>query len=128
MSRQFVAILAILVCGLVPDGLFGDRPSRLFDSLKSDLLNRIDLDRIEHRYYEQLLDSSRRLDDLADVPGLRIGRRHGGTWSVPVDNAPLVMRVDDLREVVLKQDDATVRRGVRWLTNSCGPARSVLHD
>jgi hypothetical protein len=120
MSRQLIATLVILACGLVPDRLSGDGPSRLRASLKSNLLNRVDLERIEHGYYEQLLDTSRRLDLLADGPGLRTGRRHGGTWSVPFDDAPLVMRVDDLREVVLKRDQATLRRGVRWRTNSLG--------
>ena len=110
----------ILACGLVPDRLSGDGPSRLRDSLKSNLFNRVDLERIERGYYEQLLDAGRRLDDLADVPGLRIRRRPGGTWSIPVDDAPLVMRVDDLREVVLKPDDATVQRGVQWRTNAQG--------
>ena len=44
----------------------------LRDSLKSNLLNRVDLERIERGYYEQLLDPGRRLDDLADVPDLRL--------------------------------------------------------
>jgi hypothetical protein len=120
MSRQLVATLAILVCGLVPDRLSGDGPSRLRDSLKSHLLNRGDLERIERGYYEQLIDAGRRLDDLADVPGPRTGRRHGGTWLVPVDDAPLVTRVDDLREVVLKPAHAALRRGVHWRTNPQG--------
>jgi hypothetical protein len=120
MSRQLIATVAILAFGLVPDRLSGDGPARLRDSLKSHLLNRGDLERIERGYYEQLIDTSRRLDDLADVPGPRIGRRHGGTWLEPVDDAPLVMRVDDLREVVLQRDHATMRRGVHWRTNAQG--------
>ena len=68
----------------------------------------------------KLLDPSRRLDDLADVPDLRLRGRPGGTWSVPFDDAPLVMRVDDMREVVLKADDDAFRRACYWHTNSLG--------
>jgi hypothetical protein len=120
MSRQLIVTLAILACGLVPDRLSGDRPSRLRGSLKSNLLNRVDLERIERGYYEQLIVPSRRLDDLADVPGLRLRGSRTGTWSVPLDDAPLVMRVEDLREVILKPDDATFKKGVHWQTNSQG--------
>ena len=102
MTRHVLVMIVILACGLVPDRLAGDGPSRLRDSFKSNLFNRADLERIERGYYEQLLDQGRRLDDLADVPGLRIRRRSGSTWSIPVDQSPLVMRVDDLREVVLE--------------------------
>ena len=54
MSRQLIVTLVILACGLVPARLSGDRPSRLRDSLKSNLLNRVDLERIERGYYEQV--------------------------------------------------------------------------
>ncbi|MFI5457836.1 MAG: SGNH/GDSL hydrolase family protein [Isosphaerales bacterium] len=120
MTRHSLATIVILACGLVPDRLSGDGPSRLCDILKSNLFNRVDLERIERGYYEQLLDAGRRLNDLADVPGLRIRRRSGSTWSIPVDDAPLVVRVDDLREVVLKRDDATERWGLHWRTNAQG--------
>ena len=72
MSRQLIATLMILACGLVPARLSGDGPSQLLDSLKSNMLNRIDLERIEQGYYDKMLDPSRRLDDLADLPNLRI--------------------------------------------------------
>jgi hypothetical protein len=120
MNRQLTVTLAILACGLVPDRLSGVGASRLRASLKSSLLNRGDLERLERGYYQQLLDPIRRLDDLADVPGLRLRGSPGSTWSVPFDDAPLVMRVDDLREVVLKRDDDTTRKGVHWHTNSQG--------
>jgi hypothetical protein len=120
MSRQLLATIVILACGLIPDRLSGEGPSRVRNLLKSNLFNRADLERIERGYYERLLDAGRRLDDLADVPGLRIRRRSGSTWSIPVDDAPLVVRVDDLREVVLKRDDATVRWGLQWRTNAQG--------
>jgi hypothetical protein len=120
MSRQLIATLVILACGLLPARLGGDGPSRLLDNLKSNMLNRIDLERIEQGYYDKLLETSRRLDDLADLPDLRIARRQGRTWSVPFDDAPLVMRVDDMREVVLRANDADIRQGVLWHTNSLG--------
>jgi hypothetical protein len=120
MSRQLTVTLVILACGLVPDRLSGQGASRLRASLKSSLFNRIDVERIERGYYQQLLDPCRRLDDLADVPGLRLRGSRGSTWSVPFDDAPLVMRVDDLREVALKPNDDTTRNGVHWHTNSQG--------
>jgi hypothetical protein len=112
--------LVILACGLVPDRLAGGGASRLRASLQSTLLNRVDLERVEQGYYQQLLDPSRRLDDLGDVRGLRLRGGPGSSWSVPFDDAPLVMRVDDMREVVLKRDDQTTRRGVHWQTNAQG--------
>ena len=70
MSRLLLVTLVILVFGLMPDQLSGHGPSRLRASLMSNLFNRSDLERIERGYYEQLIDACRRLDDLADVPGL----------------------------------------------------------
>ena len=88
MSRQLTVTLVILACGLVPDRLSGGSASRLRASLKSSLLNRIDLERVEHGYYQQLLDPSRRLDDLADLPGLRLRGSPGSPWSVPFEERP----------------------------------------
>jgi hypothetical protein len=120
VSRQLLALIVILACGLVPDQLAGDGPSRVRACLMSHLFNRADLQRIERGYYERLLERGRRLDDLADVPSLRIRRRSGSTWSIPVDEAPLVKRVDDLREVVLKRGEATRRWGLDWTSNAHG--------
>jgi lysophospholipase L1-like esterase len=118
--RQLLATLAILAGGLVPDGLAGAGPSRLRASLKSGLFNRVDAARIERGYYEQLLDNGQRLDDLGDLPALRGRRRAGGTFGAPVDSAPLVIRVADLREVALRPSDSVERGGVRWSTNAQG--------
>jgi hypothetical protein len=120
MSRELVATLVILACGLVPARHAGNAPARLRDSLQSHLFNRIDAARIERGYYEQLLGAGRRLDDLADLPGLRLRRRTGGTWSAPLDSSPLIARVDDLREVILKRANAVEKRGVQWCTNAEG--------
>jgi hypothetical protein len=120
MVRQSLLMVAILAWGLWPDGHAGMGASRLRDSLKSNLFNRADLERIERGYYERLIAADRRLDDLADLPGLRIRSRSGTTWSIPVEEAPLVVRVDDLREVMLRPDDAMVKGGVSWRTNAQG--------
>jgi GDSL-like Lipase/Acylhydrolase family len=120
MGRQLLATLAILACGLVPDRLAGGAPARLRASLSSGMFNQIDASRIERGYYQQLLDAGRRLDDLGDLPALRGQRRAGNTFSAPVDSAPLVVRVDDLREVVLKPSDSALKSGVEWRTNAQG--------
>jgi hypothetical protein len=120
MGRQFLATLAILVCGLIPDRLAGASPARLRAILSSGMFNQTDASRIERGYYQQLLDAGRRLDDLGDLPALRGQRRAGNTFSAPVDSAPLVMRVDDLREVVLKPSDSVLKWGVEWRTNAQG--------
>ena len=120
MTRQLLVIVLILVSGIVPERLAGLKASSLRDSLKSNLFNRADLERMEHGYYEALLDRGRRLDDLAELPTMRVRWRSGSTWSIPVDQSPLVVRVDDLREVVLKKNDATTRFGLDWRTNSQG--------
>jgi hypothetical protein len=120
MSRQLVVTLMILFCGLVPARLFGERPARLRDSLRSNLMNRVDLERIERGYYEQLLEAGRRLDDLADVPDMRLRGTSSGTWSVPLEDSPLVVRVEDVRELALKPNDDAFKKGVHWHTNSLG--------
>jgi GDSL-like lipase/acylhydrolase family protein len=120
LTRHVLVISLILICGLVPDRVAGPGMSSLRDSFKSNLFNRADLERFERGYYEELLDQGRRLDDLADVPGLRVRKRSGSTWSIPVEQSPLLTRVDDLREVVLKRNDATERFGLQWRTNDQG--------
>jgi hypothetical protein len=119
-SRQLLVTTVILVCGLVPDRFAGEGPSRVRNLLKSNLFNRVDLERIERGYYEQLQTAGHRLDDLADVPQLRSRWRSGTIWSIPVDDSPLVIRVDDLREVALRPDDSIRRWGVEWRTNAQG--------
>ena len=120
MTRPMLVVVLILLSGIVPERLAGLKASSLRDSLKSNLFNRADLERMEHGYYEALVEGGRRLDDLAELPTLRVRWRSGSTWSIPVDQSPLVTRVDDLREVVLKKNDATTRFGLDWRTNSQG--------
>jgi GDSL-like Lipase/Acylhydrolase family len=120
MTRHMLVVVVILLSGLVPERLAGLRASSLRDSLQSNLFNRADLERMEQGYYEALFEGSRRLDDLAELPAMRVRWRSGSTWSIPVDQSPLVVRVGDLREVVLKKNDATTRFGLDWRTNSQG--------
>jgi hypothetical protein len=120
MIRQSLALVVILAWGLLPAGVAGDGSGRVRDSLKSSLLNRSDVERIERGYYERLIAAGHRLDDLGDVPGLRIRSRSGATWSVPVEEAPLIVRVNDLREVALAADGAAAKGGVSWRTNIQG--------
>ena len=77
LTRQSLVMILILLCGILPDRLAGPRAASLRDSLKSNLFNRADLERIERGYYEELLDQGRRLDDLGDVPSLRVRLRLG---------------------------------------------------
>jgi lysophospholipase L1-like esterase len=120
LTRQVLVIFLILICGVIPERAVSTGVRSLRDSLKSNLFNRADLERFERGYYEELLDQGRRLDDLADVPGLRIRKRSGSTWSIPAEKSPLIQRVDDLREVVLKRNDETERFGLQWRTNDQG--------
>lgn len=118
--RHWLAILALLAGGMLPDRLLGAGPSRLRASIASGLFNRADAGRIERGYYEQILHEGRRFEDLCDLPALRRRRRSGGTFAAPVDSAPLVARVDDIREVVLRPSETIERAGIRWATNTRG--------
>ena len=120
MGRQLLGTLAILVCGLIPDRLVGGAPAELRASLSSGMFNQTDVSRIERGYYEKLIDAGRRLDELGDLPALRGQRRTGNTFAAPVFSAPLVMRVDDLREVILKPSGYALKGGIEWRTNAQG--------
>jgi hypothetical protein len=120
MRRLTVITLGLLAFGLVPDRFAGETTSRVRDSMQSHMLNRIDVNRVERGYYEKILNVGRRLDDLADLPNLRVRRRAAGTWSVPFDAAPLVIRVDDVRELAIEPNQSADRWGVHWQSNSLG--------
>ncbi|QDV38693.1 SGNH/GDSL hydrolase family protein [Tautonia plasticadhaerens] len=102
---QFALTAALLAWGLAPDSV---RP-RAADALLRSGKNRADLDRLEAGYYEHLLDTGRRLDDDAVTPP-----------PAPFKDGPLAMKVEDLRECVLRPDLATTFRGARWTTNRLG--------
>jgi lysophospholipase L1-like esterase len=120
MNPRLLATIAILVWPVVPDRIVGRHLARVKNSLKNDMINRADLERIEQGYYERLAIPGPRLDALADVHGSLHRWQAGAAWSVPFDSAPLVARVDDLREVILKKSGALKRRGVHWHTNTQG--------
>jgi hypothetical protein len=115
-----LATIVILAWGLMPESLSSEGVSRLRASLRSNLFNQSDIERIDHGYYEKLIMYNRRLDDLADLPCLRTRRQSGSMWSIPVEDAPLITRVNDLREVILRRNDSTKRWGLAWRTNSQG--------
>jgi lysophospholipase L1-like esterase len=119
-NQRMLATIALLIGGAVPDGLTGDGVARWRNSLKSNLINRVDVERIERGYYERLVNPGQQLDGLSDLRAVRLRRDRDTTWSVPFDAAPLVMRVDDLREAALKRNDRTEKCSVGWSTNSQG--------
>ena len=90
---------AILGLGLVPSR------SELLAALKDPGPNRHDVERMERGYYEQLLDSGRRLTIVEPAP---------------FDAGRLCNVVTDLREYILKPNMKTSHRGASWTTNSLG--------
>ena len=90
--------VAMLALGLSPTAGF-------VDALRDNGPNRHDLERIERGYYEQLLDT---------------GRRVGTVEPAPFDAGRLCDVVADLREYVLKSSLKTEHRGASWSTNARG--------
>jgi lysophospholipase L1-like esterase len=78
------------------------------DELRAGRRARADLDRIEHGYYEDLLDAGRRLDES------------GATPPPPFKDGPLALPTADLRECVLKPALAVYQQGARWSTSPLG--------
>src|SRR4051812_29008168 len=122
LTPQFLATAAILAWGLAPVGAASGVPARIRETLRSDLLNRADYDRMERGYYEQILDAGRQLGATVEAPRASATARRG--WAhleaAPFDAGPLGQVVDDLREFVLKPDLSIVHDGVRWSTNALG--------
>jgi GDSL-like Lipase/Acylhydrolase family len=108
-----LATAVLLAWGLLPDELASARSLRWREVLRNDLPNRADYDRIEHGYYEQILDSGRSLGAIH--PEEKASDRGIG------EDERLIDRVDDVREFVLKPNlvrDPSLR--VSWSTNSHG--------
>jgi hypothetical protein len=99
---------ALLAWGLMPEDRMPGVPSRIRAALGSEGRNRGDVERRERGYYEQLLDAGGRLDGPT------------GAIAVPFGDGPLALRVEDVREYVLKPNLATVHEGARWTTNALG--------
>lgn len=95
---SFLVATALLALGLAP-------PSEFVAALEDAGPNRHDIERIERGYYEQLLDSGRKLSVVEPVP---------------FDAGRLCDVVADLREYVLKPNLRTEHRGASWTTNSRG--------
>jgi lysophospholipase L1-like esterase len=90
---------AVLTLGWIPTR------SEILAALKDPGANRHDTERMERGYYEQLLDSGRRLTVVEPAP---------------FDAGRLCDVVTDLREYVLKPNLKTTHRGASWTTNSLG--------
>lgn len=101
MNRHAPILMTVAVLGL---GLVPSR-SEILGALKDSGPNRHDVERMERGYYEQLLDS---------------GRRLGTVEPAPFDAGRLCNVVTDLREYVLKPNMKTTHRGASWTTNSLG--------
>ena len=93
-----IVATALLALGFAP-------PSELVSALEDAGPNRHDTERIERGYYEQLIDSGRKLSAVEPPP---------------FDAGRLCTVVADLREYVLKPNLRTEHRGASWSTNSRG--------
>src|SRR3954453_19544166 len=111
LTSQLLATLAILAWGLAPAGLASGRTLRLREALRCDERSRADYDRMERGYYEHLIDAGRRqlgapsgtvaeVDLAAGAASPRTGWLH--LEAPPFEAGPLAIRVDNVREFVLK--------------------------
>jgi hypothetical protein len=95
-------------------------PLRIRETLRCDLPNKADYERMERGYYEQILDAGRQLDAMAGAP--REPGRRGWTHleAPPFEAGPLALVVNDIREFVLKPNLSIVHDGETWSTNALG--------
>jgi lysophospholipase L1-like esterase len=100
--RPLLCTAALLLWGLVPLGVSSGWPSRLHATLRNDALNARDHERIEHGYYERLIEAT------PPRPGTLF------------DAGALARNVDDVREYVLKSNLQTTHKGASWTTNALG--------
>lgn len=111
-----MATAALLAFGLAPVGA-APGSGRVREVLRNDMPARSDYERMERGYYEQLLDTGRRLDAPAAPPGALAGHAE----PVAVEHGRLTDRVDDVREYVLKPGMASdPGRRIPWTTNARG--------
>src|SRR3954453_3551179 len=126
LTSQLLATLAILAWGLAPAGLASGRTLRLREALRCDGPSRADYERMERGYYEHLIDAgppplgpaAGAEADAAAAAGARKGWLH--LEAPPFEAGPLAIKVDDLREFVLKPSLTFDHAGARWRTNSLG--------
>src|SRR4051812_40669176 len=91
LAPSALALSALLAWGLLPDGAASGTPLRWRDALRNGLPNRADYDRMELGYYERLLEGPA-------APG----HARGGVEGPAAENERLTLKVDDVREFVLK--------------------------
>ena len=114
----FIGIALLLGFGLAPSKFAPSGPRSIRDVLSNASPSRMDFDRIERGYYEQLLDQGRRLDQTAHAEVAKVAPRFGNPF---IQEERLTVQVNDIREYVsrpnLKRD---VPNRVPWTTNSRG--------
>ncbi len=103
-TRPLLCTAALLAWGLLPIGASTGWPARLNATLRNDAPNARDYERIEHGYYERLIDDHR---PRAVAPA-------------PFDAGVLAQTVADVREYVLKPNLSTTHKGASWTTNDLG--------
>jgi lysophospholipase L1-like esterase len=117
-APYLLATSALLAWGLAPGDPASGMPSRVREVLRNDLPSRADYEKMERGYYEQILDAGRRLGSEAGHPS---GALAGHAEAVEVEQGRLTLKVDDVREFVLRPN-MTIDPGRRipWSTNSHG--------
>ena len=109
LTPSVLAVSALLAFGLLPDGPASGTALEWREALRNDLPNRADVERMERGYYEHLLDASRSRSKGQSAEGPAAG------------NERLTLKVDDVREFVLKPGQARdLAAGVPWATNALG--------
>jgi hypothetical protein len=98
----------------VPEECLPGVASRVRAAPRNEGRNRGDVERRERGYYERLLGTGRGPGDAAEAE------------AVPFGDGPLAVRVEDVREYVLKPGLATMHEGARGTTNSA--YRAIVED
>ena len=114
LTPHILGTLALLAWGLAPVELASGTPLRVRETLRNDLPSRAEYDRMERGYYEQIIVAGHRLD--APVGALR-----GHAEPFRVEHERLTLRVDDIREYLLKPNmTMDPGRRIPWSTNAQG--------
>jgi lysophospholipase L1-like esterase len=111
---RLLAAAGLLAFGLAPGRLVPPQALAARDAMRSGALSSADYDRMEHGYYEQILDAGRDHGPAADAEA---ARQHA---EAPFDAGPLADVVADARQYVLKPGISMEHWGVRWSTNAMG--------
>ena len=120
LTPSFLALSALLAWGLWPGRLAEGTPLRVLEALRNDQPSRIDTERMERGYYEQLLDVGRQLGSIAD-PAAAARNRAATPDAATAEDERLTCRTKDVREFVLKPNLARdPARRVPWSTNEVG--------